>query len=306
MFRRNWIFFIVLVGLSLTFSGQAQVQESLPETQEEQSTNAPSDPDSPLSVRIVEDQEEKESRERVERKTRDNQQKDLIAQEGMHVQTQRMADYVVTQTWFIGIGTLLLLATLGLTYMANRAAQKAVSVTREMGEAQVTAYVRPMYLVISRSKDEITAEIPVECYGETAALDVFFDCKVTIKQLHSGKVETFSFESKIVPHIYKAAEKLEVSISLEKEQFTLPSPPRGKARMSAPVASPKHLMVSAIGSIRYSNVFGSKYVSSFDLSREWNGPLEIDNGITLEGDRNPQYFLIESRGKTKNSKEPQH
>lgn len=63
------------------------------------------------------------------------------ATQAMNDATQRMADFAYAQTWLVGVGTALLFVTLWLTWQANKAAQAAVAVTREMGMKQVRAYL---------------------------------------------------------------------------------------------------------------------------------------------------------------------
>ena len=149
MSRGYWLAAIA-VGLIL-FAGLGQAQEEANDeqgqaTQQEQPTQTLP---IPLPVDIVEDQADAEARERREAEAHQNQIDDLIAQQGMNDSTrainnatQEMRDYAYVQTWLVGVGTILLFATLFFTWQANRAAQDAVSVTREIGEAQTRAYVQ--------------------------------------------------------------------------------------------------------------------------------------------------------------------
>lgn len=109
-----------------------------------------SEPSEPFSipVRIIEDKESTEASQPGEQDSRDLQKRDLIAQEGMNRATQSIEDATWLMLWatiasvfFVAIGTFLLVWTLRLTREANKAARDAVEVTREIGEAQVRAYV---------------------------------------------------------------------------------------------------------------------------------------------------------------------
>lgn len=101
-----------------------------------------------IPVRIVEDPIAAESRERRESEAAQREKDDLVAQQGMNAATQAMNEATQSMNraaWWsfgaIAIGTMLLIWTLFLTRQANRAAQAAVDATREIGEAQVRAYV---------------------------------------------------------------------------------------------------------------------------------------------------------------------
>jgi hypothetical protein len=121
--------------------GAAQVNQPAPATKQKTAPSQIEILNVPLPVRAVEDDAEKKARDAIQKRTEDRERNDLLAQEGMKVAADRMADYSRIQTWLIGIGTFLLFVTLWLTRQANQAAQAAVTVTREIGEAQVRAYV---------------------------------------------------------------------------------------------------------------------------------------------------------------------
>ncbi len=97
----------------------------------------------PLPVDVIEDEAKAEARKRSEAESRQREIEALAAQQGMNTATQDMRDYALYSTVLVGIGTFLLMATLGLTWMANRAAQAAVKVTKESSERQLRAYVYP-------------------------------------------------------------------------------------------------------------------------------------------------------------------
>lgn len=145
MSARYWIIAFAL-GLIASL-GQAQEQSQKPRltTQQEHTPTGPFP--IPVPVDIVEDQSTIEARQRVEEEAREREMRDLAAQEGMNAATQAikqatldMRDFSLYSTILVGVGTALLFVTLWLTRQANRAAQAAVDVTREIGEKQVRAY----------------------------------------------------------------------------------------------------------------------------------------------------------------------
>lgn len=155
MSHRSWLL-IAALGLILSFgSGQAQEQTEGPEGQAEQQQDpAPPNLPTPFPVEIIQDEGEVEARERREQERRRDEQADLLAQQGMNAATQSidaatkdMRDYARYSTIAVWVGTVLLIVTLVLTWMANRAAQAAIRVTREMGRAQARAYVGPDWAV---------------------------------------------------------------------------------------------------------------------------------------------------------------
>jgi hypothetical protein len=144
---RYWIFAVAL-GLTLVTSGQAQDEGEQPDSAPaEEQTQAQQFP-LPIPVQIIESEEASEARERREEEARQREIDDLAAQQGMNMATQamndatqRMATYALVSTVIVGIGTALLVWTLLLTREANRAAQDAVEVTREIGIADTRAYI---------------------------------------------------------------------------------------------------------------------------------------------------------------------
>lgn len=139
MSQRAWLFIAALGLVVSALSGQAQEQ-----TQSEQG-RAETENDNPnrfsIPVTIVESNAEAEARKRSEAESSQREIDDLIAQEGMNEATQAMQratedmrQYSYVQTWLVGIGTVLLIATLWFT-------RQAISITREMGRAQTRAYL---------------------------------------------------------------------------------------------------------------------------------------------------------------------
>ncbi|MCZ7887836.1 MULTISPECIES: hypothetical protein [Agrobacterium] len=135
--------------MTLTFgSGQAQDQPDKASGEAGAHQSAPYQFPFSVPVNIIEDKATSDARDRHEQEARQREIEDLVAQQGMNFATQamndatqRMAEYAWWSTVFVGIGTLLLIFTLWLTRLANKAAQEAVAVTRDMGQRQLRAYL---------------------------------------------------------------------------------------------------------------------------------------------------------------------
>lgn len=140
MLRSYWRTLFAAVGLALIVtSGQAQEHtEQAKGTADEQEESA--EPFS-IPVSIVESQEASEARQRHEQVSEEREREDLVAQQGMNAATQRVAKYAFWQTWLVGIGTAVLIYTLVLMRLANRAAWAAVRATEDVGKKQVRAYL---------------------------------------------------------------------------------------------------------------------------------------------------------------------
>lgn len=186
---RTWLF-IAALGLILSASlGQAQEQAESTSRQadQEQGPVAPDIP-TPFPVQIVEDHAAADARQRSEEEARQREIADLAAQEGMNAATQamnratqRMAEYGFWSTVFVAIGTGLLVITLVLTWMANRSAQAAVTVTRKIGEAQSRAYVHVQIANICGLGTPVPeVAIGVTNYGQTPARNVRFAARRVI------------------------------------------------------------------------------------------------------------------------------
>lgn len=145
MSLRAWSFAIA-IGLTASL-GQAQEPakngEGSTQSNQTQAQTLPL----PIPVEIIEGDAEAAARQNSEKEARQREIDDLAAQEGMNaatqamnVATQRMVDYAWWSNAFVLAGTILLIATLVLTWLANRAAVKAVRVTREIGNRQLRPY----------------------------------------------------------------------------------------------------------------------------------------------------------------------
>lgn len=126
----------------------------------------------PLPVQILEEEAERDTRESQERQALQLQADDLAAQRAMNEASQRMASAAVTQTWIVGIGTVLLLATVILTAWASYAAHEAVRVTRDIGRKQVRAYPGIKQVKVGTSSESLTANFLIEVHnaGQSPAL----------------------------------------------------------------------------------------------------------------------------------------
>ncbi|WP_273250117.1 hypothetical protein [Sediminimonas qiaohouensis] len=137
----------LVFGLAASL-GQAQEQTGDTQRQAGRQDYPPHLFSRPIAVDVIEDKAEAEARKREEEEARQREIEDLAAQKGMNTATQSieaatrdMRDYALYSTILVGVGTVLLLFTLFLTRQANRAAQAAVDVTREMGKKQARAYL---------------------------------------------------------------------------------------------------------------------------------------------------------------------
>jgi|GEM_PF-5391184 len=194
MFSRYGLLVAALGLVALLNSGQAQEQTQTPDN----SANSQQQPSNAtpfrIPVEIFENEAESETRQRHEADARQREIDDLLAQQGMNAATQEinlatqdMRDYSYRQTWLIGIGTVLLVATLLLTLGANRAAvkaavaaERAVDVTRIMGEAQTRAYLTVTGATIDYKGPTAIPHIRIgiENTGNSPALGVVLAFKV--------------------------------------------------------------------------------------------------------------------------------
>ncbi|MEW9616803.1 hypothetical protein AB3G45_23635 [Shinella sp. S4-D37] len=148
MSRGYWII-VVAFGLIVSpYLGQAQQHSDQTNREADQESDQAYKLPFTIGVDVVEKEAATKARERHEAEAREREKRDLVAQEGMNAATkeinaatQAMAAYAYWSTAFVGIGTALLFLTLYLTHRANQGAHSAVKVTREIGEAQVRAYV---------------------------------------------------------------------------------------------------------------------------------------------------------------------
>jgi hypothetical protein len=177
----------VAVGLALApFSGQAQEQAQGPSGAPAEQHHEARPPRTPTPVEIIEREEAAAARERSEAEAAQREKADLVAQQGMNTATQAMNDatkemafYSLLSTALVGIGTALLTWTLLLTRQANKAARDAVSVTREIGAAQVRAYLSVTGIEVSNLKlgDRFRIRASLRNYGNSPAYEVNVRCE---------------------------------------------------------------------------------------------------------------------------------
>jgi hypothetical protein len=147
MLKSHWIIAVV-VELTLTGSAHAQGEQeqsrSVTPTQQFDSDSTVFS----IPVQLIESYEAASSRRREEAERIQREEDSLIAQQSMNTATQAMneaSQSMKLSAWvsnaLVGVGTGLLIWTLWLTRSANQAAREAVTVTRQIGQAQVRAYM---------------------------------------------------------------------------------------------------------------------------------------------------------------------
>jgi len=177
MSRSYWLSAIALGLIFFVHLGQAQEQPQPAQGQAETQQRPAQDFYSPIRVEIVEDKAAAESRKRREEEAAQREKEDLIAQKGMNAATQamndatqRMADYSWWSVFFVALGTALLIVTLLLTWQANRAAVESVRVQRQIGQAQIRAYLGVEGARLDEDRFRIWLQI--KNFGQTPASDV--------------------------------------------------------------------------------------------------------------------------------------
>jgi hypothetical protein len=145
---RYWIAAVAFGLIGFVQSGQAQEEADNEQVEVRQQEQPAQSYPLPFPIEIIEDQAESDARERREAEARQREIDDLIAQQGMNTATQAMNDatqrmtyYAKLQTWAVGIGTVLLFGTLWLAWQGNKAAFRAVKITKDIGNKQLRAYV---------------------------------------------------------------------------------------------------------------------------------------------------------------------
>lgn len=148
MSKLSWIFAGTFGLILLPALGQAQNEAGNSKNGATEKQQPAQQLPIPLPVKIIEDDETAIARKASENETAQREKDDLVAQQGMHAATQAMNEATQSMkqaSWvsagLVLLGTGLLIWTLHLTRKANEAAQEAVKVTRDIGRAQVRAYV---------------------------------------------------------------------------------------------------------------------------------------------------------------------
>lgn len=180
MLYRSWLF-IAAFGL-IAGLGQAQAQtystDGQRNPQEEPAQSLPI----PLPVKIIENEDAVKIKEYRDEKSLRTADADLLAQQSMNVAaqemnqaTQRMAKYAYWSTISVGIGTVLLIITLALTYSANRSALAAIRVTEDIGKRQLRAYVTvgiDRGVLLGAERRQLRIHIQFKNAGQTPAKSV--------------------------------------------------------------------------------------------------------------------------------------
>ncbi|MEI4262771.1 hypothetical protein V8352_13470 [Roseovarius sp. D0-M9] len=235
---------------------------------------------SPFLVEIVEDETTADALKRSAEEARQREIEGLAAQKAMNVATQSieeatvdMRNYALASTISVWIGTFLLIVTLILTWMANRAAQAAVRVTRETGRDQARAYVEVDAVKFywgTKAGQKPEFKISLRNHGATPAkwLQVRQDYRLyTHKENES--VPT-NFQNLRLPTEYD--ERWNGLASSENEQLTSGPPIRdaqemAKCRYDLPRAGYTPALnthgVIVFGEVRYCTIFNEIYTSQF-------------------------------------------
>lgn len=196
MFKRYQIAAFAL-GLIL-FSPLGQAQDQASNTNGETGAHQRPSHQSSFSVpvNIIEDKATTDARDRHEAEARQREIEDLVAQQGMNSATQEinsatqaMAAYAYWSTILVGVGTALLFVTLYLTYQANRAAQAAIAVTRDIGQAQTRAYVGISDYELRFDTDTIDKKTHIS------------RCTLFLKWKNAGNSPAFNFRAK-TDHVF--------------------------------------------------------------------------------------------------------
>jgi hypothetical protein len=168
---RYWIAAVAFGLIGFVQSGQAQEEADNEQVEVRQQEQPAQSYPLPFPIEIIEDQAESDARERREAEARQREIDDLIAQQGMNTATQAMNDatqrmtyYAKLQTWAVGIGTVLLFGTLWLAWQGNKAAFRAVKITKDIGNKQLRAYVHFFFSAAPRmSPSDAPASVEPNC-----------------------------------------------------------------------------------------------------------------------------------------------
>ena len=271
MLTRYWIIAIAF-GLIASL-GQAQEETGNEQGQtsrhQEQSKTFPIT----IPVVIVEDHAAADARQRSEEEARQREIADLAAQQGMNAATQAMnsatqdmRDYAFYSTILVGIGTVLLIITLLVTVSANKAAREAVSVTSQIGQRQLRAYVHIFAANIAKKDStELIASLVIKNFGQTPA----YKMKVVYEFVFGQKNSTE------IPIEDIAKLKIVISPTLAPGQsfdFTHTLPDEMLSRVNE-LPADKNAHLRMIGRITY--------VDAFDAKRETRFSLETKDGRNI-------------------------
>lgn len=221
------------------------------------------------------------------------EEQDLDAQRIMAFWTRIMGGFAGIAFFLSCLGVFLIWRNLKATRDALAQAGKTTQATREIGEAEVTAYVQPMSLNVKLQDSYIEVAASTKIYGQTAALDLKLQCAIEITKIETGNIYIpIKARDYTRPHAFDEAiflcQKFKYPNGLDFDKK-----PRGNANRPIPPAT--YLNFKIKGFVEYKNVFGGIYQSQFEFIGNWNGPLEIPESISLTDDTAPRYFQLVSR-----------
>ena len=191
MFRGHWLPSIAVIGLAVAVSAAyAQPVSDDPGSQPStsQTQTKPPDNETPRILGPIERGVDRitgalETLKPEPKSAREDEraERDLNAQEGMAYWAKWMFWSAGASVVLTGIGVLLIAGTLVYTKRAAIAAADAVRVTRDLGEAQIRAYLHCKSAKYSLGKEAISAILVIENTGQSPASDVSIRGTVTIQ-----------------------------------------------------------------------------------------------------------------------------
>jgi hypothetical protein len=178
MFISRWIIAVALglvLSTSLKAQDEAQSGEDGASGQQQPAQVLPI----PIPVQIVEDDEIVSYRERREAENEQREIDGLNAQKGINTATQAMNEATQSMknaAWLsfgaVALGTVALVYTLLLTRQANISAIGAISVTRDIGQAQTRSYLYVDTINATFDDGVIKGEVRIANSGTSPALSV--------------------------------------------------------------------------------------------------------------------------------------
>ena len=278
MYFRNWLHVFILI--SLTLAGSVQAQQLDGEIDQAPTGQQSAIDQLPFAVPVIitESDEDAETR-RSEGRERTQRDKDNLAvQQAMNEATQSMKRASWWSAGLVAIGTILLIWTLMLTRSANLAAQDAVSVTREIGEAQVRGYVVATKLDLKFGQDAFEFTLQFGLAGLSPIRQLQADYMVRIG-FPDGEIFQSHFGSKgrtvtVQPsNVMKPDEIVTLRTSIKFSEFSGEIPSDGVGAIQPKVF------------ISYTDVFNRNIIQCLSWYSPWRegemslsaiGPIHID------------------------------
>ncbi|MEC5325151.1 hypothetical protein [Aurantimonas sp. A3-2-R12] len=274
---RHWCAAIA-VGLSvgITALGQAQEKADRSNGQAEDSQHAADKASFSIPINVIQNKAEAEAAQRREKEAAEREKADLLAQQGMDASTramneatQDMRDYALYSTLLVGVGTTLLFVTLSLTWQANRAAQSAVAVTREIGEAQTRSYLTCTSGRLRKSAVKGCMAIKVEARlqngGQSPAFGIRISGQVSINGTAIHPPFNVFAHSSIVDAGKERTAESQDWIFRDIKGFG-PSLPKGSR-------------YGVMGTIHWRDVFGRGHETEFELRQTNGGWMNENMGV---------------------------